>query len=293
VVTATNATGSSTCSVGVTVTQPGQNQGPLIVQFSANPGFIHAGGSSTLTWQVNNATSISIAPAIGSVAASGSTGVTPAQTTTYTLTASNQYGTASASATVVVKPGPPPPPVITSFTANPTSSPSPGSPVVLTCLATGAKPQGVIIEGYSPVDQNGNLTVNPQATTTYVCLAENSVNVQVTKSLTVPVGSTPGPPGNAPVFSLGNDVAYTVFASYTIDLTGTTSPTGAYPIKYSTTAIGNDTVSNGTSATPTVNLFPAVGPNQVQITATDAKGVSSTITFTIYYYGPVGQFPPY
>jgi len=291
--TASNQYGTVSANVTVTVTAapPPQNQGPQIVQFSANPGTINAGQSSTLTWQVNNATNISIAPAIGNVAANGSSGVTPAQTTTYTLTASNQYGTVSAAATVVVNTGPPPvqPPVITSFTANPTSSPNPGTAVVLTCLATGTTPGGIIIEGYSPVDQNGNLTVYPQQTTTYVCLAENSANVQVTKSLTVPVGSTPPPSGNGPVFNLPSITVETVQTSYTINLTGTTSPSGAYPITYVTTALGAEVVLNGTSATPTVVIPPVAGPNLVLITATDSKGVSSTLTFTIYYIGQTNQ----
>lgn len=296
VVTATNSAGSASCSIGVTVGAAGQTQPPIIVQFSANPGTISAGQSSTLTWQVTNATNISISPVLGTVAANGSSGVTPAQTTTYTLTASNQYGTVSANVTVAVGSSTPPgsqPPVITSFTANPNPSPGPGSPVVLTCLATGAKPNGVLILGYSAVDQNGNLTVTPNSTTTYTCLAENAAGAEVTKTLTVTVGPGTTPPsGNGPVFNLKGGTVDTVLTSYTIDLTGTTSPDGAYPITYVTTAIGNDTISNGTTAMPVVNLLPFIGPNQVQITATDAKGVTSTTVFTVYYFGPTNPLNP-
>jgi hypothetical protein len=291
VVTATSASGSSsTCTIGVTVTQPGQNQGPQIVLFSANPGTISPGQSSTLTWQVNNATNISIAPAIGNVAANGSSGVTPAQTTTYTITASNQYATVSANVTVAVtSSGPPvvPPPVITSFTANPTSSPNPGTPIVLNCLATGTRPGGILISGYYPVDQNGNLTVYPQATTTYICVALNSVGTSVTRTLTVPVGSTPPAGSSAPKFNLPSQVQ-TLVPYYTINLTGTTSPSGSYPITYSTRVLGDafDNVSNATGAMPTVNLIDYTNNVEVLITATDAKGVSSTFTMTIYYVGP-------
>jgi hypothetical protein len=289
VVTATNAAGSNTCSIGVTVMPPGQNQGPQIVQFSANPGTINAGQSSTLTWQVNNATNISIAPVIGNVAANGNSGVSPAQTTTYTLTASNQYATVSANVTVVVNSGPSqvPLPVITSFTANPPSSPSPGSPVVLTCIATGARPGGVLISGYAAVDQNGNLTVNPQQTTTYICLAVNSAGYSVTQSLTVPVGPASTGTGG-PVFNLpGGGVVQTINTAYTIDLTGTTSPDGSYPITYVTRVLGDvfDTVSNPTSATPTINLIGFEKTVKVLITATDSKGRSSSFTLNIYYLG--------
>jgi hypothetical protein len=292
VVTATNSAGSATCSIGVTVGQGGNNQAPIIAQFSANPSTINAGQSSMLSWQVTNATTVSISPTLGTVAASGSSGVTPPQTTTYTLTASNQYGSVTASVTVVVNTAPPPPPssqppVITSFTANPTTSPSPGSPVVLNCQATGVRAvNGILISGYAPVDQNGNLTVYPQQTTTYICLAINSIGQEATKTLTVPVSPPPPPPGKTgPVINLPL-VVDSFSTSYTIDLTGTTSPTGAYPITYMTTSLSAVSVANPTSATPTVMMPALVGPNAVKITATDAKGQTTTFILTIYYIGP-------
>jgi len=296
VVTATNSTGSTTCSIGVTVNTGGggNNQAPIIAQFSANPSTINTGQSSMLSWQVTNATTVSISPTLGSVAASGSSGVTPPQTTTYTLTASNQFGSVTASVTVVVNTAPPPPPpnqppVITSFTANPPMSPSPGSPVVLNCQATGVRAiNGILISGYAPVDQNGNLTVYPQQTTTYVCLAINTIGQEATKTLTVPVGTPPPPAKTGPVFNLPL-VVDSVSTSYTIDLTGTTSPTGAYPITYMTTSQGALSVVNPTSATPTVIMPPEIESNDVQITATDAKGQTTTFTLTIYYVGPTAS----
>jgi len=295
IVTATNSAGSATCSIGVTVNAGGgQTLAPVIVQFAANPTTIAAGQSSMLSWQVQNATTISISPTLGSVAANGSSGVSPAATTTYTLTASNSLGTATASVTVVVTSNnnPPPPqnlpPVITSFTANPNPSSGPGSPVVLNCQANNVRPtNGILISGYAPVDSSGNLTVYPQQDTTYTCLAINSIGQEATKMLPVTVGpgSTPPPNGNGPMFNLSGGFVYSLLTTYTIDLTGTTSPIGAYPITYKTTALGVDTVSNPTSATPTVNMLPIQGPNQVTITATDSKGNTSTFVLTIYFIG--------
>ena len=299
IVTASSASGAtSTCSIGVTVTQGGQNAGPQIIQFSANPATISSGQSSTLTWQVNNATSVSISPVLGTVAANGSSAVSPTQNTTYTLTASNQYATVSASVTVAIggsSTGPPssvPLPVITSFTANPASSPSPGTPVVLTCLATGARPQGVIISDYTSVDQNGNLTVTPQQTTSYTCLAFNSAGFYVSKMLTVTVGSGSSPGGSGgPVFNLPNAVVQTPIPNYTINLSGTTSPGGNYPITYKTQVLGDsfDTISNPTSSSPVVNLISYDSSVEVEITATDSKGNSSSFTLTIYYVGSPNQ----
>lgn len=68
---------------------------------AANPNIIQAGQSTTLTWQTQNAGQISI-PGIGTVSASGSRTVTPASSTTYTLTAKGPGGTQEASARVTV-----------------------------------------------------------------------------------------------------------------------------------------------------------------------------------------------
>jgi peptidoglycan-associated lipoprotein len=80
------------------------------IQFSAEPGTIERGQSATLRWSVSDATEISIEPAVGTVSARGDRQVSPADTTTYTLTAKGPGGTDSATATVTVTVPPPPPP---------------------------------------------------------------------------------------------------------------------------------------------------------------------------------------
>ena len=80
------------------------------VTLSANPSSINAGDSSTLSWTSTNATSVAIAPEVGTVTAEGSTKVTPADSATYTITASGPGGTANATARVTVAAPPPPPP---------------------------------------------------------------------------------------------------------------------------------------------------------------------------------------
>ena len=65
---------------------------PAINLFSADPDTILPGESSTLTWSVSGAASIEIDQEIGVVAASGSVEVSPENTTTYTLTATNAHG---------------------------------------------------------------------------------------------------------------------------------------------------------------------------------------------------------
>src|SRR6185437_3844603 len=62
---------------------------------------INAGQSSTLSWQVSNADTVTIT-SLGTVALTGSQAVTPPATTTYTLTATRGTQTATATATVTV-----------------------------------------------------------------------------------------------------------------------------------------------------------------------------------------------
>jgi peptidoglycan-associated lipoprotein len=80
------------------------------VTLSASPSTITKGESSTLSWSSTNATDLSISPEVGAVTAQGSTKVTPADSTTYTITAKGPGGTANASASVTVNVPPPPPP---------------------------------------------------------------------------------------------------------------------------------------------------------------------------------------
>ena len=76
---------------------------------TANPEAIDKGQSATLTWQTTNATDVSI-DAVGAVQANGSQQVSPAESTTYTLTAKGAGGTQTATARVTVNAPPPPPP---------------------------------------------------------------------------------------------------------------------------------------------------------------------------------------
>jgi hypothetical protein len=86
---------------------------PVINEFKANPNTISIGGSSSMNWSVSNGTSITIEPAVGSVALLGNIKISPSSTTTYTLTATNADSCITTSITVVVtySISPPPPPL--------------------------------------------------------------------------------------------------------------------------------------------------------------------------------------
>src|SRR5881296_273402 len=78
------------------------------VALRASPASAQAGQQVTLTWSSTNATSITLEPSVGPVAAQGSKTVRPSQSTTYTVTASGPGGSAHASAKVNITPAPRP-----------------------------------------------------------------------------------------------------------------------------------------------------------------------------------------
>lgn len=77
------------------------------ITLKAEPSAIEHGQNATLTWETQNATSVTI-PGLGQLATSGSREVSPRVSTTYTATAVGEGGTATASARVTVTdPAPP------------------------------------------------------------------------------------------------------------------------------------------------------------------------------------------
>jgi peptidoglycan-associated lipoprotein len=76
---------------------------------SVNPNTVQAGQSASLTWQTSDATDVSI-DGIGAVQPNGSQSVSPAESTTYHLTAKGSGGSQEATARLTVSQAPPPPP---------------------------------------------------------------------------------------------------------------------------------------------------------------------------------------
>ncbi|RPJ62411.1 MAG: hypothetical protein EHM12_04510 [Dehalococcoidia bacterium] len=66
---------------------------PEITDFTVTPSNIDSGSAATLTWDIRNATSISIDHGIGNVSAKGQVQVNPLYSTTYKLSVSNGTGT--------------------------------------------------------------------------------------------------------------------------------------------------------------------------------------------------------
>jgi hypothetical protein len=281
-VTATGGGGTvtDTCSVAVTVT-PGTL--PRIIQFSAIPGKIDQGQNSTLLWLVENATKVTISPTLGDVSISGTQDVSPAATTVYTITATNNAGSVTATTTVTVNVTPPP--KITSFTATPPVSPAPGSPVVLSCQATDVV--SITMNGILFLPGTATYKVYPTVDTSYTCIATGAKGLTDTQTITVKVNQPVTPPSGPPptiVFAGGNLIVVTD-RHIRLDASGSFSPSGNNPLTFSWTVRNQNpaAILNPTSPTPDVQLGGPSGDYLFDLTVTDSKGNSSTATLTVRF----------
>ncbi|WP_442755235.1 metallophosphoesterase [Methylocystis sp. JAN1] len=153
---------------------------------TANPTSIASGQTSTLTWSSTNATSCTGAGFSTGGATNGTASVTPAATTTYTMTCSGAGGTSNlASATVTVTAAAQP---TATLTANPTSIAS-GQTSTLTWSSTNAT--SCTGAGFSTGGAtNGTASVTPAATTTYTmtCSGAGGTSNPATATVTVTTG---------------------------------------------------------------------------------------------------------
>jgi phospholipase C len=154
------------------------------VILSSQPPVILAGQSATLTWTSSNADTATLNGT--NVAASGTTKVSPAQTTIYTIKVSGGGGTASAQATVTVTHGPPQVAI----------SASPGTIIasqISTLTVTASNAGSVTITDNLDSNQyllpasGGTQNVTPTKTITYTATASGADNTTKTANVTVKV----------------------------------------------------------------------------------------------------------
>jgi flagellar motor protein MotB/uncharacterized cupredoxin-like copper-binding protein len=256
----------------VTTLSPGQVQ---ILQFSAAPATITAGQSSTLNWVVQNATAVTITPTLGSVnATSGTSSVTPAATTTYTLTATGPGGTVNATVTVTVGAVAAGNPQIIRFEANPVTI-APGQQSTLSWTTTGAAT--VSISGLGSEGLNGSATVQPAQTTTYTLTATSSDGHAVTAPVTVTVA-----PGTIPQIVVFVANPQTISAGQSSKLCWQVNGATAISI---TPGVGsnlnaNDCATVSPQQTTTYTLTASNATGQIQANTTVNVGQVEIISFT-------------
>lgn len=160
---------------------------PVIGSFTASPPSISQGGSSTLSWSTSGATSVTIDHGVEPGTETSAT-VSPADTTEYTLTATNACGASEKRVTVTVTAACPDDgacqrPVITSFMASPASV-APGAIATLSWDVSGATTIE-IDQGIGPVT-GASTSVAPSSTTTYTLTATNAAgSVEASATVTV------------------------------------------------------------------------------------------------------------
>ncbi len=140
-----------------------------IVSFTASPSTVQSGSPSTLSWTTTGAsvTSVSIDNGVGSKPASGSTPVSPATTTTYTLSAFTTANASPPTKQVTVTIGAAPPTI--SFSATPSTIGS-GQSSSLVWNTTNATTV-TIDHGVGSQPLSGSTSVSPTLTTTYTLTA--------------------------------------------------------------------------------------------------------------------------
>lgn len=264
IITATNNVGTITSVAVLTVipqpipTPTPAPTAPIVTVFTINPPAITMGQSAIMQWSVTGATSVRIDPAIGSVASSGSLQVSPASTTTYTLTAFNGSLQTSVTTTLTVNPIIVSPPTVVSFSVMP-STIFAGQYATLQWNVTGAN--SVFIDnGIGNVSPTGSQVVSPVTTTTYIITASNGAGT-VTSSTILYVNQAPPvpPPGflpviisfdaNPPIIGLGGSITLqwqvTGAASVTIDqFIGPVPTTGSLVVSPTFTTVYTLTASN-------------------------------------------------
>jgi hypothetical protein len=258
--------------------------GPPRAGITENPTSIAAGGSSTLTWSTQNATSADLNGA--SVALNGTQVVSPPTTTTYRITARSSTGATDWGQVIltVTSSGAP----TASISANPTTVASGGSST-LTWASTNAT--SATLNG-ATVPVNGSQTVSPTATTIYKLIATNSAG-STTAQATVTVSAAQQPTAsitaNPTSISSGgsstltwsstnaasaklNGTAVPLNGSQTVSPTSTTTYNFVATSSSNTTATASAVVTVATGGPPTAGL--AANPTSITV------GNSSTLTWT-------------
>ena len=152
---AENSAGEDTATTTVAVTPADTSnpdptppaKAPVIDSFTATPGTLEEGQSSTLTWELSGgaAAFVTIDNGVGRVAGN-SVEVSPTETTTYTLTVVNGSGENTSTATVSVTPtdSSDQAPVIDSFTATPNPA-NEGDEVTLSWQLSGGEVESLTV----------------------------------------------------------------------------------------------------------------------------------------------------
>ncbi len=248
---------------------------PTINTFDVQPTTIGNGQSATLSWNVSNATGVTIYPGIGAVAGtSGEMTVSPQFSTTYTLIASNGDGVKTATTALTVSNSEP---EITLFTGS-TDSVDQNDVAHLYWTIQGDYTKAELFPYYSAendiidvTNQNSIVTEPIQVDTTFVLTAYGDstivnktfkIKINTTKKNNVKVTDSTAIPGNLS-WQVENSAASTLnYNLYTVD---------GDRLVFSKSS-GQVEDGNGTLSTNYKVLSKGYGYSVVQLVAVDQEG---------------------
>jgi phospholipase C len=269
----------------------GGNKGPsqAVIAFAVKPDVIIQGQSTTVSWQVTNASTFSISPPVGTspLPMTGQATVSPSQTTTYIATAADAQGrTVTFSLTVTVVAAGSAPTITMSVSPGVVAS---GQSATLSWASTNATAvtiaPSILGDDVTSLALSGSATVVPTATTTYTATATGASAVTVQASVTINIlgatlTATPSKigPGQTASLSWTSTNAATLSIDQGVGVVN--GPNGSLSVSPAATTIYTITATNGTAtatATATVNapLAVTLQANPANI----APGGHSTLTW--------------
>lgn len=276
---------------GVSNGTGGGNKGPsqAVIAFAVKPDVIIQGQSTTLSWQVTNASTFSIAPSVGTspLPMTGQATVSPSQTTTYVATAADAQGrTVTFSLTVTVVAAGSAPTITMNVSPGVVAS---GQSTTLSWVSTNATSvtiaPSILGDDVTTLALSGSATVVPTANTTYTATATGASGVTVQASATINIlgvtlTATPSKIGPGQTASLSWTSTNATALSIDQGVGVVNGPSGSLSVSPAATTIYTITATNGTAAataTATVNA-----PLSVTLKANPANispGGSSTLNW--------------
>ncbi len=260
-------------------TAAGPSEAPQMTTCSitSNPSTIGAGQSTTITWSVANATSVSINNGIGAVGASGSQVVTPTLSTDYVVTAIGPNGQATCSTFVTVIP-----PVAVCTISATRGSITAGESVTLSWNTSNAY-RVIIDNGVGSVAPNGSHTVSPTVTTTYTLTAYDALGINIVCVCTITIEVIPVPPP-APTCTL-NATPTSITRGQSVALNWSTTNASSVSINNGIGAVGGSGSQSVSPINTTTYTLTAIGSGgnincPITVTVTEPPVPAPTCTLT-------------
>ncbi|MDA1326073.1 MAG: PKD domain-containing protein, partial [Proteobacteria bacterium] len=237
-----------------------------IDSFTATPGVITAGDSTTLSWTTTNADSVSINGG-AALPLDGSITVSPTTNTVYTLSVTGPGGTAIRSVTVGVNQPPPALPTVDSFSTT-TPSITAGGSATLSWTTTDAASVSIDNGVGAGLPANSNISVSPATTTTYTLTATATGGGTANSALTITVN---------PVSPVAPTVDSFTATPDTITSGGSTT------LAWTTTGADSVSIDGGASlpADGSVTMNPTATTTYILSATGGGQTANSTMTVTV------------